>query len=71
MEMKAINIIIEKNRDGFWGYAENEKAIVGGGVTFQECKQDIFDCIETLKELSSANKLDFLNEEYELVFEIS
>lgn len=29
--MKTIKIIIERNEDGFWGYAENEKAIVGGG----------------------------------------
>ncbi|MEP6802979.1 MAG: hypothetical protein ABI892_00545 [Flavobacterium sp.] len=50
------------------GYAENEKAIVGGGDTVQECKQDILDCIETLKDLNSANKPDFLEKEYELVY---
>jgi predicted RNase H-like HicB family nuclease len=51
--MKTIRIIIEKNEDGFWAYAENEKAIVGGGDTVQACKQDILDCIDTLKEMDS------------------
>ncbi len=66
--MKTIKIIIERNEDGFWGYAENEKAIVGGGDTVQECKQDILDCIETLKELDENNKPAFLEKEYELVY---
>ena len=66
--MKTIKIIIERNEDGFWGYAENEKAIVGGGDTVQECKQDILDCIETLKELDEDNKPVFLEKEYELVY---
>ncbi|KIQ20257.1 MULTISPECIES: hypothetical protein [Flavobacterium] len=66
--MKTIKIIIERNEDGFWGYAENEKAIVGGGDTVQECKQDILDCIETLKELNGDNKPGFLDKEYELLY---
>lgn len=66
--MKTIKIIIERNEDGFWGYAENEKAIVGGGDTVQECKQDILDCIETLKELDEDNKPAFLEKEYDLVY---
>jgi predicted RNase H-like HicB family nuclease len=66
--MKTIKIIIERNEDGFWGYAENKKAIVGGGDTVQECKQDILDCIETLKDLNADNKPDFLEKEYELIY---
>ena len=66
--MKTIKIIIERNEDGFWGYAENEKAIVGGGETVQECKQDVLDCIETLKELDAGNKPGFLEKEYSLVY---
>lgn len=66
--MKTIKIIIERNEDGFWGYAENEKAIVGGGNTVQECKQDVLDCIETLKELDAENKPSFLEKEYTLVY---
>ena len=34
----------------------NEGAIVGGGVTFQYCKQDILYCMETLGELNSCPK---------------
>ncbi|MFH7013600.1 type II toxin-antitoxin system HicB family antitoxin [Flavobacterium sp. FlaQc-52] len=67
--MDEMKIIIERNEDGFWGYAENEKAIVGGGDTVHECKQDVLDCIETLKELNADNKLEFLEKEYELVYE--
>jgi predicted RNase H-like HicB family nuclease len=66
--MKTIRIIIERNEDGFWGYAETEKGIVGGGDTVQECKQDILDCIETLKELNIENKLNFLANDYQLVY---
>jgi len=66
--MKTIKIIIERNEDGFWGYAENEKAIVGGGTTVQECKQDILDCIETLKDLNQENKPAFLEKEYQLIY---
>jgi predicted RNase H-like HicB family nuclease len=68
--MKTIKIIIEKNKDGFWGYAENEKVIIGGGDSIQECKQDLLDCIETLKGLNEANKPDFLKKEYELIYKI-
>jgi len=66
--MKKIKIIIERNEDGFWGYAENEKSIVGGGETVQKCKQDVLDCIETLKELDRNNRPGFLDKEYELVY---
>jgi predicted RNase H-like HicB family nuclease len=66
--MKTIRIIIERNEDGFWGYAENEKAIVGGGNTVQECKQDVLDCISTLKDLDINNRPSFLEKEYELVY---
>lgn len=66
--MRTVKIIIERNEDGFWGYAENEKAIVGGGNTVHECKQDILDCIETLKDLNQENKPAFLEKEFELVY---
>lgn len=65
--MKTIRIIIEKNDDGFWGFSENESSIVGGGKTVQECKQDILDCIETLKELNSCPQS--LKSKYELEFQ--
>ena len=40
-----------KKNDGFWGYSQNIKAVVGGGETIEDCKQDIIDCIDTLKKL--------------------
>ena len=66
--MKTIRIIIERNEDGFWGHSETEKGITGGGDTVQECKQDILDCIETLKMLDNKNKPAFLNDEFHLVY---
>lgn len=66
--MKTIQILIEKNDDGFWAYAENEGKIVGGGSTIEECKQDVLDCIETLREFDPENRPEFLDQEYELVY---
>lgn len=66
--MKTIKIIIERNEHGFWGYAENEESIMGGGDTIQKCKEDILDCIENSKELNEDNKPDFLKKEYELIY---
>ena len=66
--MKAIKIIIEKNEDGFWAYAENEKGITGGGKTVQECKQDILDCIETMKTFDTLNRPTFLKKAYSFVY---
>lgn len=67
---KFIRIIIEKNNDAFWAYAENEEKIVGGGLTVDECKQDILDCIETLKDFDKNNKPKFLDSRYNLVYQI-
>jgi len=66
--MKIIKIIIEKNNDGFWAYSENETGIYGGGETIQECKQDVLDGIETLKELDGDNKFKYNDDEYKLVY---
>jgi|SRR6218665_969640 len=66
--MKTIKIIIEKNKDGYWAYAENEKGITGGGNTVQECKQDVLDSIETMKSFDKKNRPSFLNKEYQLVY---
>jgi hypothetical protein len=66
--MKALKIVIEKNPDGFWAYAENENGIIGGGDTVQACKQDILDCIDTLKEVDAPNRPEFLNAPYQIVY---
>ena len=66
--MKKIKITIEKNQDGFWAYSENEKGITGGGETVQECKQDVLDCLETMKEFTGISKPKFLDSDYELIF---
>lgn len=66
--MKTIRIIIEKNEDGYWGYAENESGITGGGETVQACKQDILDCIDTLKLMTAKNRPRFLLSSYQLVY---
>lgn len=66
--MKIIKIIIERNADGFWGHSESENCITGGGETVQECKQDVLDCIETLRMLDDINRPVFLNEAFDLVY---
>ncbi|MCA6514885.1 MAG: hypothetical protein ACOVOY_10015 [Sediminibacterium sp.] len=66
--MKTIRIIIEKNEDGYWGYAENESGITGGGETVQACKQDILDCIDTFKLMTAKNRPKFLLSSYQLVY---
>jgi predicted RNase H-like HicB family nuclease len=49
--MKAIKIIIEKNEDGFWAHSTNAKDLISGyGETISECKKNVLECIEVLKE---------------------
>ena len=66
--MKTIRIIIEKNDDGYWAYADNEEGITGGGETVQACKQDILDCIETMKEFNAENRPKFLRSPYTIIY---
>lgn len=66
--MKIIKIVIEKNDDGFWGYAETEEAITGGGDTVAECKKDILNSIETMKMFDAKNRPAFLNKPYKLEY---
>ena len=66
--MKTLRIIIEKNDDGYWAYADNEEGITGGGETVQACKQDILDCIETMKEFNAENRPKFLRSTYTIIY---
>ena len=66
--MKTIRIFIEKNDDGYWAYADNEEGITGGGETVQACKQDILDCIETMKEFNDENRPKFLRSTYTIIY---
>lgn len=66
--MKTIKLIIERSKDAFWAYAKNEEGITGGGSTVAACKQDVLDCIETMKKFNAANKPAFLKAPYKLVF---
>lgn len=67
--MKTIKIIIEKSKDGyFWAYADNVEGINGGGETVQACKQDVLDCIETVKTFNDKSRPAFLDKPYELVY---
>lgn len=66
--MKIIRIIIERNEDGFWAYAENQKGITGGGESVDACKKDILAAVETLKTLDGKNRFKYKEGEYELVY---
>jgi hypothetical protein len=48
-----INVIIEKNKDGLWAYAENIKSVVGHGENLEQIKQSVIECVETLKKTNS------------------
>ena len=64
-----INIVVEKNKDGLWAYAENVKSVVGHGENLEEIKRSIIDCIETLRQTNSCAKE--LKEKYKLIFKIT
>ena len=66
--MKTIRIIIEKNDDGYWAYSDNVEGITGGGETVQACKQDVLDCIETMKEFNAENRPKFLRSPYTIIY---
>jgi len=66
--MKTISIIIEKNNDGYWAYATNVEGITGAGDTVRACKQDVLDCIETMKMFDANNRPAWLDKEYKLVY---
>ena len=64
--MTEITIKVERSSDGFfWAFSPDEKMITGGGSTIEACKQDIFDCIETLKELENPEYL----KDYKVIFD--
>jgi hypothetical protein len=64
--MNKIIIHIEKNEDGYWGYSINEECITGGGVTIDDCKRSIIDCIDTIKMFDQPPSIFF--KPYELIF---
>ena len=66
--MRIIKIIIERSKDLFWAYAEGNDAITGGGETVAACKQDVLDCIETLKEIDGKNREKYAEGTYEIVY---
>lgn len=63
-------MIIERSSDLYWTYTDIEGTLIsGGGETIEQCKQDVLDCIETLKTLGIKNRPKFLNDDYEIVYE--
>ena len=66
--MKQIKIIIERSKDFFWGHSPNGEGISGGGETVAACKQDVLDCIDTIKEFDEKNRPDWLDQPFELVY---
>ena len=68
--MKTIKIIIERNKDAFWAYAENAPMVTGGGDSILACKQDVLDAIESLKTLDIESRPAFLNAPFVLRYQI-
>jgi hypothetical protein len=61
--VKTIKVIIERSKDAFWGYSENE-AVNGVGDTVEEVKKSVLECIEIQKELGNLQT----DEEYNIVY---
>ena len=66
--MKEIKIIIEKGKDGYGAYAENVEGITGFGITVKECKQDVDDCIETIKTFDVENIPNWARKPYTITY---
>jgi len=67
--MKTIKIIIEKSSDSYGAYAENVVGIYGAGDTVEECKQSIFDAIDTLKAYIDQDQIpEILKSDYKVSF---
>lgn len=68
--MRKITMIIEKSPDLYCAYSEEEDVPLNGcGNTIEECKQEVLNCIETVKEFDERNRPKFLDDDYEIVYE--
>lgn len=66
--MKKVNVLIEKNEDGFWAHSTNVPAINGHGETVEECKANLFEGIEVAKTLGGKYNFNYKEGEYEVIF---
>lgn len=67
--MKEVRVVIEKTKDHYDAYAENELAIYGGGKTAEEAKRSIVEAIELLKKYNTPEKVPaILKGKYKLIF---
>jgi len=67
--MKTITIILEAGKDGFGAYSEGDEGIYGMGDTIQECKQDVQDSIDSIKEFMSKDQIpEVLKGDYQIVY---
>jgi len=67
--MKTITMIIEAGKDLFSACSEGDEGICGAGNTIEECKQNVLDCIEFMKEEVPGCEIpEFLKREYKLVY---
>lgn len=71
METRKLKIIIEKTKDMYSAYAENEGVgIFTGGDTVDEVKKEVKVVISLLKEHNSEENIpDILKGEYEIVYQ--
>lgn len=68
--MRKVIIIIEKSSDYYGAYAKDEDIpIFAAGGTVEECKQSVLDSIENLEELNERNRPNFLDNEFEIIYQ--
>lgn len=66
MKKEVIKVMIERNKDGFfWAYATNVEGLTGGGEDVNECKEDLLNGMDTLRDI---HQFPFKNDEFELVY---
>jgi len=67
--MKTITMIIEAGKDLFSAYSTDDYGICGAGETIEECKQNVLECIEFIKEEDQDyTPPEVLKGEYEIVY---
>lgn len=66
--MRIIKMIIEKSPDLYCAYAEEDVNLNGCGKTIEECKENVLNCIEILKDFDERNRPEFLGSDFELMY---
>lgn len=68
--MNTLNVIIERNEDGFYAYVEQIDGCVAGGTTYDEVKSNLEEMINIYLEEEPELQSKYING-YKIKFEVS